>query len=305
MTLIVTVNGPESIWLLSDRRLSLGTRSVRDNARKVMFLKCTDGDAIIGYAGLGATALGTEPSDWMSSVLCGRNLPLEQSLGVLAEAMNKQFHKHLKALPRNGSPAHNVVITAFIDGETRYYMIDMALTPDRKAYDMRWVRSFADQPNNGRPPIIGLAGSGGTYLFREKKWMRTLLRVVKTYDRGRISEKAVTNHLANLNHEVHSRVNSVGPRCIVAWRHRENGVHKGFGGGHAYYTGTDREPNSPSLPSISHGINDSALINVLMPHIEKRFEARRQGEPVKEWVDEDGLNKDLAKVPDAPDENLR
>jgi len=63
MTLVVTVNGPETIWLLADRRLSRGGQPWREDARKVMLLEPTDGVAILGYAGLGATALGTEPAD--------------------------------------------------------------------------------------------------------------------------------------------------------------------------------------------------------------------------------------------------
>ena len=109
VTLVVAVNGPESIWLLADRRLSYKNRPPKDDARKVMFLETTDGVAILGYAGLGATALGTEPSDWMSAVLRGRNLPLEQSLGVLAEAMKKQLPRHIVRMPVDGRPAHNVV----------------------------------------------------------------------------------------------------------------------------------------------------------------------------------------------------
>ena len=52
VTLVVTVNGPESIWLLADRRLSSARRPPKDDARNVMFLETTDGVAILGYAGL-------------------------------------------------------------------------------------------------------------------------------------------------------------------------------------------------------------------------------------------------------------
>ena len=71
MTLIVTVNGPEAIWLVADRRLTGRRGPIRDDARKLMFLETDDGVAILGYAGLGATARGTEPADWMSAVLRG------------------------------------------------------------------------------------------------------------------------------------------------------------------------------------------------------------------------------------------
>src|SRR6185436_13929085 len=96
MTLVVTVNGPESIWLVADRRLTFfDGRPPKEDACKVMFLETTDAKAILSYAGLGVTGLGTEPSAWTSAVLHGRNLPLEQSLGLLAEAMRKEVPRHI------------------------------------------------------------------------------------------------------------------------------------------------------------------------------------------------------------------
>ena len=66
MTLVLSVVGPESVWTVADRRLTDRGRVVREDARKIMFLETTDGVAILAYAGLGATARGTEPADWMS-----------------------------------------------------------------------------------------------------------------------------------------------------------------------------------------------------------------------------------------------
>lgn len=302
MTLIVTVNGRESIWLLADRRLSFKARAPRDNARKVMILECTDGVAILGYAGLGATALGTEPADWMSAVLRGRKLPLEQSLGVLAEAMKKQFPKHMIQLPGNGGPAHNVVVTAFIGGETRIYSIDMAFTPDRKGYQFRYTRHVTDKSTQTktRAPRIGLAGSGAMYLNRNKKWIRALLRMVRAHELGRVSARAVADHLANLNNEVHLGIidKSVGPSCIVAWRYSKSG------GGHQFYTGKVRDPSSASLPTIANGLDVSALAAAIMPHMVMRLEVMENGVHTNE-LDIDEINKDLASLPDTPDEKLR
>lgn len=307
MTLIVTINGPESIWLLSDRRLSSKDRAPKDDARKVMFLETNDGVSILGYAGLGATGRGTEPADWMSAVLRGRNLPLEQSLGVLAEAMKKQFPRHMVRLAGSGAPAHNVLITAFVGNDVKFYTIDIAFAPDRKRYRFRYTRHVTDIRITAKAltPRLGIGGSGATYLDRDKKWIRPLLRLVRAYDRHRISSYAVADHLSNLNYEVHMGVSdkSVGPRCIVAWRNRQEGIHKG-GGGHHFYTGTTRDASSPSLPTIANGTDLSALLGVLMPHTSKMFEAMRVGEPTKE-MDNDELNVELARLPDKPDENLR
>jgi hypothetical protein len=307
VTLVLTVNGLESIWLLADRRLSFKTRAPRDDARKVMFLETADGVAILGYAGLGATAHGTEPADWMRAVLRGQNLPLEQSLGVIAEAMKKQFPRHLVQMPGINGPVHNVIVTSFVGNETRLYTIDLALSPDRKRYQFRytrWQQTNLDSTTK-RTPKFGLGGTGGIFLYNNKNWIRGLLQLVNANDHRQISDLVVADHLASLNYKVHSGIddNSVGPRCIVAWRHRKEGIHKG-GGGHQFYTERIRDTNSPSLPTIGNGMDIEAITGILMPHMAKMFEGIKEGEPVKD-LDKDKLNAELARLPDTPDENLR
>jgi hypothetical protein len=98
MTLVVAATTRESIWLAADRRLSYPGRVFKDDARKAMILETDDGVAILGYAGLGETVLGTEPADWMSAVLRGRRLSLEHSLQVLADACLKQIPQHVVRL---------------------------------------------------------------------------------------------------------------------------------------------------------------------------------------------------------------
>jgi hypothetical protein len=308
VTLVLTVNGCESIWLLADRRLSFTARPPKEDGRKVMFLETTDGVAILGYAGLGATALGTEPANWMSAVLHGRNLPLEQSLSVLAEAMKKQLPRHLVRISGDGSPVQNVVVTAFLGKEARLYTIDLAFTPDRKSYHFRYTRHVADKPTSARarPPRLAIGGTGGLYLhedkmFRDNKWQRSLLCLVGANERGQVSPYAVADHLASLNNKVHLgiRDKSVGPRCVVAWRHRKEGIHGG-GSAHQFYTGTTRDTGSPALPTISQGMDMQALLSVFMPHMS----AMVPGEPPPD-VDVDELNRELGRLPDKPDENLR
>jgi hypothetical protein len=307
MTLVVTINGRESIWLLADRRLSYEGRPTKDDARKVMFLETIDGVGILGYAGLGATARGTEPADWMSAVLCGRNYPLEQSLWALSEAMKRQLPPHMVRMPPGGV-AHSVVIPAFLGEEIRLYTIDLVLTPDRKSYGFRYTRHVTNPPPLAPPlwtPRVTLGGSGGLYLHRDKKWKRGLLHLVNANDRRRVSALAVADHLATLNYAVHLgiRDKTVGPRCIVAWRHKKEGVHNG-GGGHQFYTNTTRDVASPSLPTIANGMDVEAIIGAMMPHMTEMLEAMRTGQPAKE-LNRDAINARLARIPEKPDEELR
>jgi hypothetical protein len=219
MTFVATVNGPETIWMVADRRLSYKGRPPKDDACKIMVLETTDAIAILGYAGLGATALGTEPADWMSAVLRGRNLPLENSLGVLADAIKRQLPEHIRHLP---APAHTVIATAFLRKEAKLYTIDLVLGPDRDKDAFRYTRHVFDKPASipPRTPPVATAGSGGLYLSRNpenRRWVRDLLCLVRAHDRGRVSARVVADRLAAINNNVHLRISdkSVGPRCIV------------------------------------------------------------------------------------------
>ena len=288
--------------MLADRRLSYGSaRPPRDDARKIVFLETTDGVAILGYAGLGATALGTEPSDWMSAVFRGRKLSLEQSLGVLAEAAKEQLPKHMMQMPGVAGPNHSVIITSFVEEKPKSYSIDLAFAPNRKRYKFRYTQFVMSIDRQITPPV-GIGGSGAQFLQKDRKWIRNLLRIVKAHDRGKVSAHVVSNFLANLNYEVHlgTADQSVGPRSIVAWRYRKTGFHKG-GGGHEFYTNTTRDANSFSIPTIANGMDVSVIANVLMENFKLNFKAMRGGEQ----IDKDKINAELARFPHEPDEKLR
>jgi hypothetical protein len=260
-----------------------------------MFLQTTDGVALLGYAGLGATALGTEPADWMSRVLRGRNLPLEQSLGVLAEAVKKQLPRHLIRMPPNEIAAHHVIVPAFLHKEPRLYSIDMVLTPDRKDYRFRYTRHVL--PATGGPPRIGVGGSSALRLIQDDGWMRDLVRVVRANERGNASSRAVADYLARLNSDVAATDELVGSRCIVARRVPSSG------GEHWFYTGTKRDASTSSVPSIARGMDMHAFFGAMMPHFMKFGDAMLAGKPSPE-LDRDEVNAALARLPRNPDENL-
>lgn len=224
MTLVVACTSPESIWMLVDRRLSYGNKlPPKDDARKLLALETVDGMALLGYAGLGATRLGTQPADWMNNVLRGRNAPLEQSLQILVEAMKSMYPKHMTGMP--GRPTHNTLIPAFVGNEARLYSIDIAFSRDRRTYKIRWAYH-----KTWREHLFGLGGSGAHYLSQNQGiWARNILRLVKASERRRISPNVVADHLAALNYEVHQNLpdRSVGPRCLVVWRHSKGSIYGG------------------------------------------------------------------------------
>jgi len=257
-------------------------------------------------------ALGLELRLWepnpriVSAVLCGRNFPLERSLAVLAEALQRQFPRHVLRIAGVGPLAHHVLIPAFLGKELRLYTIDLVFAPDRKKYSFRCTRHVVEKPGLAIPrtPRIRVAGSGAQYLAHDTNWIRRLLRMVRAHDRGQVPARAVADHFAGLNNEVHRGLSdkSVGPRCIVAWRHRKGGVHNG-GGAHEFYTGTSRDASVPPLPSIASGVDMAAFSS--LPHVTKMFEALGAGVPLAKVMHKDEIDAELAGLPDKPDENPR
>jgi hypothetical protein len=302
MTLVVSVRGRESIWVLADRRLSKKGHAPKDDARKLMHLETTDGQAILAYAGLGATLLGTEPADWMSAVLRGRNLPLERSLEVLAEAIKKRLPPHLLRMPKSYAPAHTVITTAFQGNETRLYTTDLILSPDRKGGAFRHVRITPKHSNGNR---ICLGGSGGLLLLRKPLWVRNLLRLVNASDRGQVPPRAVADHLAALNYQVHRDIpdKSVGDRCIVSWRNKRKGIHHPSGGDTKTYSGRTHDQTEASIPTIACGRDMIAFAKALMPHVMDQLEALRLGQPLIE-LDKTALEADVDRSQTPPDDNL-
>lgn len=305
MTLVLSICGPDTLWTVVDRRISYLHQPPKDDARKVMLLETADGQAILAYAGLGATAQGTEPADWMSNVLRGRNYPLEASLGVLAEAMERQLPEHLLGLPGRGGKIHTVIASAFLNGKATLFTIDAALSPDRSRGAFRFLRQLQQRPGSpvAVPKRFGLGGTGGDYLRQDLRWVRPLLHLVKAVDAGKLNPFVVADELARLSFGVHLAVpDTVGPNSIVVWRHRRESLLKG-GGAHQFYEGL-RRAGATSLPSIGLGMDTEAMMFAMLPLVMKQSAAILRGETVDVGIEAE-LNAVFALLPDQPDETLR
>ncbi|MFA5955807.1 hypothetical protein [Hyphomicrobium sp.] len=298
MTLVLAAISKEAIWVVADRRLSQRGRALIDDACKIMFLETTDGIAILSYAGLGRTIAGVQPSEWMSAVVRGRNLPLEQTLGLLAEAMQRELPKHLLRFPPGMMPSHTIIAPAFVDDEPRLYILEVVLSADRKQKSFRFVRQ--NDAGGRKPPLLAVAGSGGMSLFhRRKYWMRPLMRIVRAYDRSRVSAQTVANHMATLNNDVHAVDVSVGPRSIVAWRNRKSGIYKG-GGAQEFFNNCQRQNDSMIIPTIASGMDVRGIVQVLWDDMMKgRFGLDADYHP-----NTDEINAKIATLPHGPDESL-
>jgi hypothetical protein len=299
MTFVLTINGPETVWLLADRRLSQGNRVVTDDALKAVVVQCSDGVAILGYAGLGRTAKGTEPADWMAAVLRGRNEPVERSLGIIADAAKREFPSHLR-----GKIDHAIISTVFIGQEARVYSINLFTLPNAEI-GFRFVRCMTPySPLVARTWPIAFGGSGAAWLQkREKLWAvrkRELFHLVRACDRGKIFPYAVADYMAKINLWVHEgEKQTVGPRCVVVWRNRTQGIHK-MGGAHHFYDGKERIRPDRQVSIIDCGIDVAAIVKTMMPATMAAFLATGSLA-----IDMDKMNAKITKLPDKSDERLR
>jgi hypothetical protein len=301
MTLVLSVHSRDSFWLVADRRISYGGRQPPvDDAVKMMSLNTADGIALLGYAGLGATPGGTQPSEWMSAVLRGRgNLTLEQSMEVLAAAATRELPKHLAP-----GGAHVIIAPAFVHGVGACFY---AFRIEWRGGEPRYrTAKFVNAP--GAPSFrIGMEGSGRLYLESKRgEWVRSLLRLVKRNDSGKVSDELIADQLAKINYETHQAVpDTVGPHCMVVWRRRPDVRRIASGGAQLSYSGTEREGDSPMIPAIWHGEDLQGIVGVLADEFQKRgsIEDLISGTAAKLDIDE--ANRRLANLPSDPDEKLR
>jgi hypothetical protein len=300
MTFVLAVARKKSIWMLTDRRLTFERKAPRDDAVKQVALETSDGVALLGYCGLGITAKGTEPSAWVRRALRGQNLPLEQALGVLADAARAELPRHLDMISGFVPPAHSMVVAAFIAGEPRVYSIDLARPKGQTDYKFRYTRHVTEHqtPGGPVPPWLAIAGSGAVaYLARPRDWEDRLSVVLTAHDDGRIPPVAVAKYLAKLNQAISAREATVSPSCIVTWR--LGGVG---GGGHGMFTGNQQEPHCPAIPTIARGMDLGAIIGAMLPHVLPNLQAMMKGE--QPALNVPAINEDLAKLPRHPDKKL-
>jgi hypothetical protein len=213
MTFTLGLTSAKSVFLVVDHRISWSNR-FEDRGVKVATVKAVDGLALLGYAGLGETAKGTQPSTWMRNLLDGRMMTVEGCLAELAIGIEQEFPPHLVDIGD-----HLVVISAVVDNQPRMYGIHL------RERNVGYVRlrqgRLADSGTSEEiAPRAIYTGSGGAWFaMRNSKanWLREVYSRAREHDAGRISSAAVADVLARLDAHVAGEVADVSPSCTVAW----------------------------------------------------------------------------------------
>lgn len=309
MTLVLSVHGSDTFWVLVDRRLSYGgLRPPIDDAMKVLNLETTDGVGLLAYAGLGATSRGTQPSEWMKTVLRGRgSLKFEAAFSVLADAATRELPKHPTQMPVG---AHTIIAPAFVRGVgSRHYSIENVIdgaTGKHYYHFTSWQQMIDSQAHSVR---LALGGTGGFYLAQTSNWQRILFSLVKAHDRGRIADYVVADHLATLNYRARVGVKdgTVGPRCIVIWRRRPDTRRKAPVGAHYFFTGISREQGGGSIPTIARGMDIGALVSATFEPFRSRSKVFFDTGvlPEEDEAEMEEMRRRVSQLPFEPDERLR
>jgi len=269
-------------------------RPPKEDGIKLLRLERPDGIALLGYAGLGASLAGLEPSDWMNAVLRNSNAPLQETLLMLASAVRDQIPHQLLKIPGLGDHAHTILAPSLISNGTRPCLFAITLNLRARTNDHQIIVQRL-------PPRIriGVAGSATPYVLKNKPALIKLQRLVKAHERGRLSASAVADAFSKFNLEMSRKDSQVGPRCIVAWYHSKQS-RSNKGGNYQFYD-EDTPDHSPgrSIPMNSGGIEMNLLGEALLAEFLKRVDWEGEnmlGQPMTQ----DELNKLVADLPKVP-----
>jgi hypothetical protein len=156
LTLLLGIAAPWGMWQSIDHRLTAlpGGRLITDMSVKHVGIKAPDGEALIGYTGLGR--LGSEDlSDWVRKTLRGENRGLEDSIQHIAEEASRAFGS--QAFARR--LLHVFIVTAFLKGDAYLVAVANTDTPFGVA-NPPLRRDFVVQPTRLLAPQAIFGGAG-------------------------------------------------------------------------------------------------------------------------------------------------
>lgn len=292
MTFLLAATTPLSNWLVADTRLAYVDRSKAHNELgvKVARISAADGEALVGYAGLGETVDGVQPSAWLARALRGatRGATVEQSLTVLHQASIEHLVPQIgRVFPI--SPFHGFVTSARVNGKPQLYATVHHASTAKGPYVHEARRLVHEiQGRFGQAGLeIALAGSGHKHLLRSSApWKRLLAKVLRACDEGSIGLPTAMAHLAGINAWVAQNSPSVGRGCIVL-------CSTPRGGHGAHFIGDQMQPTCPCVPYMLNGTDMMPLIDI--------FQASLPSGLGPATVDREALEAEMARLPTEPD----
>jgi hypothetical protein len=292
MTFALVALGQKSIWAVADRMLTFEGNTRRD-AIKLAEFQADDGVAVIAYAGLGETAGGTQPSQWITNVLRGyKPITVEQGLALLAKATFENLAPRLNDLPQHAGKSHVFLIAAHIDKKPHLFTIEVEVDGAgviTHARHTRWVNA------RGVPHRIAVAGSGAACAMRERRLLRHVLTAIQAAEKGKARHHEVSELFAMVNRRVAANVSSVSTECIVLWRIIDEG-----GGAHRWFPEPDGELEF--IPTVGGGMPVHEIVSAILPTMQQHLENVSRGQEGE--IDPQLMQWLIDHIKDTPDNTL-
>jgi hypothetical protein len=300
MTFAVVLASRSAIWTCADRQLTdrNDAKSGRSGV-KITGLETKDGVALLAYAGIGRVR-DTQVSRWVYRTLCGHNMPLEWSLGQVCNRAHKRLAPHVQ----RAGQTHFFIASAIRDGLHFIYEIDLRITPPTV---------IRREPRTRSNVMIMVSGIGASYaLPGEQARLKRIARMIKQYERDKVSGEFIAAELAALNRAVSTRAFANGDQTISPESVAMHWHPKGRKAARLQWcfdaTGKSYRDPTSHVPVVSCGMPMSELSEVLWGDVERRLRALPPGS----WPEDLGslvpdmatTNARLAKIPDTPDDEF-
>jgi hypothetical protein len=299
MTFAATVVSRVGVWQVSDHRLSLANGAPLPNPSiKHFILECTDGKALITYAGIGVSPkLGVHVSDWLRKLLRGyKGLTVGVALEMITQAATKNIGKYHKPLTFS--------IGACINGDPILYGItNRCINTHSKSIGIVPRFQLMHSKLKSRNSIIlTMEGTGslalqkwvfnefphGKFLVHDDEVNRVYHRIRKRWNKPNIGVEFM-NYLAYLNKFASRKLNTlpgfaayahtVSEECVTTFLHPKTlNVNTRAHG----YVPTI----SMAVPTIARGWDITQLVQTLCSEFEKdglqALQHHQQGLPAPE-----------------------
>ena len=288
MTLIMTVVSRAGIWQSSDHRLSARTQPYRDPSIKHVRLDCTDGKALLAYAGIGRVG-DTHISDWVRRLLRGKRRSIHEALHTLVECSTAR----LAPISARANLPHTFAVGAFRDGDPRLYVITNRVGSDNgvvfpapKFYWHAWDIGPAE-----KAVIVYLDGSGAHSIKNNDAELLIAEHIEVNWGKA-VLKDAIIDNLAFLNRRAarNSKFVQVSPECVISYLAPDGSMNHRWDGAPLF-------PPMTVLPHVAGEFDIKQIMEIMGPSVKdwmsQAWKAAEKGEKPPD-LDREAINAKLA-----------
>ena len=308
MTLVYAAQTKRSVWLMTDRRLSYGDskRAPHDDGVKQCHIYTEDGIVMLGYAGLGKTSVGIQPSTWMAGIFNGLKGTVPEHLELLKLRMLEQLPKHFKKIKsKEDVLLQPVIAPAIVNGKTRIFVVQFsAYRAHKRNLGIVAIPQYTNKLTGFKYNCCDLAtGSGQREPFKiGNSWRRELFNRLKLFDNAKVDGNYVAEHLNILNQYSASIHDDISEACDICFKSTNK------------TSGTYRFPlpnqqfdncGQAMIPTVMASKNLGPIVNAFKPLLIAQAKTFINNDDTHLEIALEHLKLDLEKISENPEEKLK